>query len=345
MRAGLVVGREQIEFREFPDPAPMPDKAVVQISYCGICGTDLHAFAEGGFYPPAICGHEWAGTISAVGAGVEHLREGDRVGIGIAPACGRCRECRSGDAAHCGVALMGMLGMGPLAAPHGGFASAIGIEAARLYPLHPKVSDLEAAMLEPATVAIHALRRTPLRLGDIAVVLGAGPIGLLVLQSAFISGAGCVVVVEPEPKRAKLAASLGATLVIDPAAEDFDAKLREVCGPLGADVVFECAGIPATIDQSVGLAKRGGMVSLVGLANAPAQIAPGAWLAREVRLVASLGYLHEEFDIAMQLVADGRLQLEPLHTQTVGLDEMEPAFRRLLAGDGAVKILVDPQAG
>ena len=192
MRVGLVAGREQIELREFPDPAPEPEKAVVQVSHCGICGTDLHAFDQGGFYNPAICGHEWAGTISALGAGVEHLHEGDRVGIGIAPACGRCRECRSGDAAHCGAALMGMLGIGPLAAPHGGFASAIGIEAARLYPLHPKVSDLEAAMLEPATVAIHALRRAPLRLGDSVVVLGAGPIGLLVLQCAFIAGAGSV---------------------------------------------------------------------------------------------------------------------------------------------------------
>ena len=200
-------------------------------------------------------------------------------------------------------------------------------------------------MLEPATVAIHALRRTPLRLGDAVIVLGAGPIGLLVLQSAFISGAGCVVVVEPEPNRAGLAASLGATLVVDPAAEDFEARIREVCGPLGADVVFECAGIPATIDQSVGLVKRGGVVSLVGLANVPAEIAPGAWLAREVRLVASLGYLHEEFDVTMQLVADGRMKLGPLHTDTVGLDGLETAFRQLLAGDGAVKILVDPQAG
>ena len=342
MQAGLVTGRQQIELRDFPDPLPEPDTAVVQIAYCGICGTDLHAFQQGGRYNPAICGHEWCGTVSAVGAGVQAVREGDRVGIGVAPACGRCRECRGGDAAHCGATLMGMLGLGPLAAPHGGFASAIAIEAARLYPLRPKISDLEAAMLEPATVAIHALRRTSLRLGDAVIVLGAGPIGLLVLQCAFISGAGCVVVVEPEPNRASLAKRLGATLVVDPADEAFEAKIREVCGPLGADVVFECAGIPATIDQSVGLVKRGGVVSLVGLATVPAEIAPGSWLTREVRLVASLGYLHEEFEVTMQLVADGRLQLEPLHTETVGLADLEPAFRRLLSGDGAVKILVAP---
>ncbi len=344
MRVGLVTGKHQIELREFPDPTPEPLKAVVEISHCGICGTDLHAYQEGGPYHAAICGHEWAGTVSGVGEGVERLREGDRVGIGVASACGRCRECRAGDAAHCGAVLMGMLGMGPLAAPHGGFASAISIEAARLYPLRKEISDIDAAMLEPATVAIHALRRTPLRLGDAVIVLGAGPIGLLVQQCAFIAGAGCVVVVEPEPHRAQLAESLGATLVVSPADPDFEAKIRATCGPLGADVVFECAGIPATIDQSVGLAKRGGVVSLVGLATVPAEIAPGSWLAREVRLVASLGYLHDEFPVSMQLVADGRLKLAPLHTATVGLTALEPAFQQLLSGDGSVKILVDPRA-
>jgi (R,R)-butanediol dehydrogenase/meso-butanediol dehydrogenase/diacetyl reductase len=282
--------------------------------------------------------------VRAVGEGVKNVREGDRVGIGVAPACGRCRECRDGDAAHCSAVLMGMLGMGPLAPPHGGFASAIAVQAARLYPLRDDVSDLQAAMLEPATVAIHALRRSPLRLGDAVIVLGAGPIGLLVQQCAFAAGAGCVVVVEPEPTRARLAESLGATRVVDPFDPDFEAKVRAACGSLGADVVFECAGVPATIDQSVSLVKRGGVVSLVGMATLPAQIAPAAWLAREVRLVASLGYLHEEFRVAMQLAADGRLRLEPLHSGTVGLDGLEAAFQRLLSGGGDVKILVDPRA-
>ena len=345
MRAGLVTGRQQIELVEFAEPEPETGKAVVQIEYCGICGTDLHAFHDGGPYNPAICGHEWSGTISALGSGVEGVREGDRVGIGVAPACGHCAECRAGDAAHCRGTLMGMLGIGPLAPPHGGFAPAIAIDATRLYPVHPNLSDVESAMLEPATVAVHALRRTPLRLGDAVVVLGAGPIGLLVLQCARAAGAGCAVVVEPEPNRARIAAELGATAVIDPRSEDVEARIKEECGPLGADVVFECAGIPTTIDQSVSLVRRGGVVSLVGLATVPAEIAPGSWLAREVRLVASLGYLHEEFDFAMQLVADGRLKLEPLHSGTVGLAGLEPAFRQLLSGeDGAVKILVDPRA-
>ena len=101
LRAGLVVGKEQIELREFPVPEAAPSKAVVQIDYCGICGTDLHPFQQGGGYNPAICGHEWSGTVSAIGAGVTNVREGDRVAIGVAPACGACPECRAGRTTHC----------------------------------------------------------------------------------------------------------------------------------------------------------------------------------------------------------------------------------------------------
>jgi len=344
MRAGLVTGHKQLELVEFPEPTPEAGLAVVEIAYCGICGTDLHAYHSGEPYNPAICGHEWTGTVSALGPGVERVKEGDRVGLGVPPACGRCNECRAGDAGHCLAVLLSMIGLGPLAPPHGGFASAIAIDAARLYPVHPKLSDREAAILEPATIALHALRRTPLRLGDSAVVIGAGPIGLLVLQCARAAGAGCVVVVEPNADRARLASELGAASVVDPTSEDVAQRVRAECGPLGADVVFECAGIPATVDQSVSLVRRGGVVSLVGLATVPAEISPGSWLAKEVRLMASLGTLHEEFELTMQLVADGRLRLDAIHTGTVGLEGLEGAFQALLAGGGEVKVLLDPAA-
>jgi (R,R)-butanediol dehydrogenase/meso-butanediol dehydrogenase/diacetyl reductase len=345
MQVGLITGHEKIELKEFPVPVAEPGKAVVEISHCGICGTDLHAFHTGDPYNPAICGHEWAGTVSSVAKGAVGVREGDRVGVGVPPACGQCPECRGGDATHCTSVLMGMLGIGPFASPHGGFAPSLAVEITRLYPIHPKLSDEEAGLLEPATVAVHAVRRTPIKLGDSVVVLGAGPIGLLVLQCARAAGAGCAVMIEPAPDRARLAAELGATAVIDPKTEDVEARVKQECGPVGADVVFECAGIPTTIDQSVTLARRGGVVSLVGLAALPAQIAPGNWLVKEVRLVASLGYLHEEFDHTMQLVADGRLRLAPLHTRTIGLADLDGAFRSLLANEGDVKILVDPRLG
>jgi (R,R)-butanediol dehydrogenase/meso-butanediol dehydrogenase/diacetyl reductase len=342
MRAALVTGKRQITLREMPEPEPSAGKAVVEIAYCGICGTDLHAWASGAPYNPAICGHEWAGTVAKRGGGVAHVKEGDRVAIGIAPACGQCAECRSGRGAYCGTAFAGMLGLGPLAAPHGGFARAIAVDASRLVPVRAGISDEAAAQLEPATVALHAVRRTPLRLGDACVVLGAGPIGLLTLQCARAAGAGALVVVEPHPVRRAKAMQLGATGAIDPRSEDVAARVRDLLGPFGADVVFECAGIPQTIDQSASLAKRGGVVSLVGLANVPATITPGTWLLNEIRCVASLGYLNEEFDLAMGLVQDGRLALAPLHTKTVGLAQMDAAFALLHDDPSEIKILVRP---
>jgi 2-desacetyl-2-hydroxyethyl bacteriochlorophyllide A dehydrogenase len=344
MQVGLVTGKRQITLREMPEPEPAPGKAVVEITHCGICGTDLHAWASGAPYNPAICGHEWAGSVAKRGSGVAHVKEGDRVTIGIAPACGQCPDCRSGRGAYCSTAFGGMLGIGPLAAPHGGFARAIAIDASRLVAVRAGISDEAAAMLEPATVALHAVRRTPLRLGDGCVVIGAGPIGLLTQQCAQAAGAGAVVVVEPHPVRRAKAQQLGAAAVIDPKTEDVAARVKQALGPFGADVVFECAGIPQTIDQAASLAKRGGVVSLVGLANVPAQITPGTWLVNEIRMSASLGYLNEEFDLTMGLVQDGRLKLGPLHTKTVALGAMDAAFALLNDDPAEIKILVNPRA-
>jgi len=341
MQVGLVTGRERIELRSFPQPEPAPGKAVVQIAYCGICGTDLHAYQSGEPYNPAICGHEWCGTVSAA-APDGGPREGDRVAIGIASPCGRCPTCARGDTTHCEHAFAGLIGQGPLAAPHGGFASAIAIDSGRLYRVVDAIDDLRAAMLEPATIAVHAVRRTPIRLGDVVVVLGAGPIGLLVAQCAKIAGAGALVVVEPQAERRALARTLGADLLVDPAREDSRERIAAFAGG-DADVVFECAGIPSTIDAAVGLCRRGGTVSLVGVPDAPSTIHGASWLVKEVNLTASLGYLHEEFALTQALVQDGRLQLLPLHSSTVGLSGLADAFAALSDRPGDIKVLVDPK--
>lgn len=347
MLVGLVTGKQRLELREMPTPRPDAGRAVVDILYCGICGTDLHAFQSGEPYNPAICGHEWVGHVSAVGRSDGNapwsVREGDRVAIGAAGACGVCPTCRRGDAAHCETAFMGMVGVGPLAATHGGFASAIAIDASRLYDVIDAVTDIDAAMLEPATVAVHAVRRTRIRLGDTVVVLGAGPIGLLVLQAARAAGAGTLIMVEPQPARRSLAGKLGANLLLDPTRDDVQAAVSAHIGQLGADVVFECAGIPATIEQTAALVRRGGVVSLVGFPNRPAQIQAADWLVKEVRLTASLAYLREEFAIAQALVADGRIRCSALHTSTVSLQGMSDAFARLASAPDEVKILVDPR--
>ncbi len=343
MEAALVTGKNKLELIEMPTPEPKPGAAVVDIAYCGICGTDLHAYQSGEPYNPAICGHEWCGTVSAVLSEDKDYKEGDRVAIGVGGACGQCATCLRGDGAHCEKAFLQSIGMSPGAGPHGGFAPSICVEVDRLYAVQKDIDDVKASMLEPATVAVHAVRRTEMRLGDTAVVLGAGPIGLLALQAAKAAGAGTVILVEPQQGRRELGRGVGADILIDPTKEDVLEIVNGHVGAEGADVVFECAGIPQTIDQSVGLVRRGGVVSLVGFTDKKAQIDPAQWLIKEVRLVSSLAYVREEFDIAQGLIADGRIKLESLHTSTVSLAKIEDAFKALATAPEEIKILVDPR--
>lgn len=343
MHAALITGKEKIEILEFPEPEPVEGHAVVEIGLCGICGTDLEPWMTGNPYSPAICGHEWMGTVSGLGAGVSHIKEGDRVGVGVAPACGDCGACRAGHAGHCEFALISVLGMGPFATPHGGFAPRIGLDARRLYAIREGISDTAAAMLEPATVAVHGVRRTALHMGDTCVVLGAGPIGLLTLQAAFANGAGAVAVVEPHPVRRNQAAMLGATAVIDPGKEEVASRVRELF-PGGPDVVFDCAGIPSTIQQGAEIVRRGGKISLLGLSAHDATISPSTWLVNEVTMIASLAYTAEEFDTTMALMQDGRIRVEGLHSSTSNLVDLPNAFERLRDTPDEIKILVDPNA-
>jgi len=343
MQVGLVTGKEQVELKDFPDPVVEPGKVIVDIAYCGICGTDLHAWLSGAPYNPAICGHEWVGHARAVERSVTTCKEGDRVAAGGRAACGSCGTCQRGDAAHCEVAFAAICGQGPMAAAHGGFAPSIAFDGARLYQVDKRLSDEQAGILEPVTIAVHATRRTDIRLGDTVVVIGGGPIGLLVLQCAKAAGAGTCVLLEPQTSRRELAATIGADKVIDPLAQDASDQLFAHVGVGGADIVFECAGIPATINQAVTYARRGGIVSLVGVASGAAEIQAAEWLIKEIHVQSSIASLREEFFMAQSLVADGRIKTEPLHTSTVGLDGISDAFSGLAKDPQEVKVLVDPR--
>ena len=335
MRAGLVTGKDTFELVEFSDPEPNAALAVVAVDRCGICGTDLHAFMSGHPYTPAICGHEWAGTVTAIGSDVSNVAEGDKVVCGVAPACGTCEPCRNGQSEWCMTAFMGMIGRDRLAPKHGGFASHIAIDAQRLIPFTAALTVEEAAMIEPTAVCLHAVRRTPSLAGRSVALLGAGPIGLLTLHCVLALDAGHVTVIEPDPKRAALAQSLGATVVLDPSA----------AGGLVVDVAFECVGKGATIQIAVDLVRRGGHVTLVGVPNEMATINPATWMMKELTLATSLGYVHHDFGDAIDLVSDGKVRLGPLHSRTVGLDGAAQVFAELSAGGtGDVKVLIDPNA-
>jgi (R,R)-butanediol dehydrogenase / meso-butanediol dehydrogenase / diacetyl reductase len=343
MFAALITGSETVDLVEFPTPTPPDRGVVVDIAFCGVCGTDVHAYQSGKPYNPAICGHEWSGTVSAVGRDAKGIAEGDRVVVGAAPACGTCEACRAGQAERCSVAFLSALGRDALAPPHGGFAKQIPVAATRVVKTNPALTDAQAAQVEPFTIGFHAVRHSNLRLGDVAVIQGAGPIGLGTLQWVRAAGAGHIIVIEPNEGRRELALALGAHDALAPGAES-TALVQQHTHGLGADIVYECVGRPFAVQAAVDLARRGGSMCLIGLADEDASISPVQWLIKEIRVTSSLAYFHEEFDMAMGMIADGRIVVDPLHTSTVGIDELGGALADLASGSSTqMKVLVDPR--
>jgi (R,R)-butanediol dehydrogenase / meso-butanediol dehydrogenase / diacetyl reductase len=335
MKAGLITGHRTFAMVDVPDPEARPGCAVVDVTLCGICGTDLHGYIGHDPYNPAICGHEWVGVVREVGEGVRNVSVGQRVVAGVAAACGRCGPCRGGHSAYCQTSFMGMIGRDALAPPHGGFAPAISLDATRLLVVPDGLSDVEAAIVEPTTVALHALGRTPVPHGGTVIVQGCGPIGLLTLQLVRHAGPGRLIAIDPVAHRRELALSLGADEAVHP---------DDAASVAGADLVFECAGVPATVQSAVTLVRRGGTVNMVGLASGQAMITPHTWLISEVTVAASLGYRYDEFATVMNLIARRSIDVAALHDSTVKLADAPAAFASLAADPtSATKVLIDPR--
>lgn len=343
MQAAVITGKEQVSLIDVPDPAPRAQEVIVDITLCGICGTDIHAWQSGRPYNPAICGHEWTGHVSAVGNEVKRLSDGDRVVVAVPPPCGQCSACRSGQGSWCQTVFAAATGRDIKEPKHGGFAPRLAIHHERALPVHSPLTDIEAAQVEPATVAFHAVRGSLLRLGDIAVVQGAGPIGLTTMQWVRAAGAGEIIVIEPNEQRRALAMSLGATAVVSPG-DEAQAHIKERTKGLGADIVYECVGRGFAVQSAVDLTRRGGALCLIGVPDTDASITPALWLMKEVRMTAALAYTHEEFDLAMGMIADGRVKLAPMHSSTVGLGALQDAIADLASGKSTqTKVLVDPR--
>lgn len=341
MRAALITGAGQVELVDMDDAAPAPGTLTVDITLCGICGTEVGSYRSGVLHSSSVCGHEWVGVVSAVGSRVDPGLEGERVVIGVCSPCGSCPECRVGYAEHCRIANMMARGKDPLAPAHGGFAPRITVAADRVVLADRRLSDVQAAVVEPAAVAFHGIRRSEIRPGDLVAVLGAGPIGLLAMQFARAAGAGRVLMIEPSERRRRLAADLGAD---DAVAPDEAADLALVLsGDVGVDVVVEASGVPSLLQAAVDLTRAGGTVALLSYLSRPSEVHGARIMARETRIVGANAYTRADFRRTMDLIADGRVRIEPMHTRTVGLDGLPRALADLAAGTGDdVKVLVDP---
>ncbi len=343
MRVAVLAGPRKVELTT-TDPAPLVAGSVhVRIDRCGIGGLDLETWVGGDPPAPAWFGHEWVGRVMAIGSGVSERFEGERVVGATTSPCGSCRPCQAGLGRACELALAMILGTDPLASPHGAFAEVIRVDARRVHRAPEGIDDDRAALTEPAAVAVHAVDRAEVRLGDIVAVVGTGTIGLLVVQFARLAGAIRVVAVDPDGRQRETACSIGADAAFATAA-DAERWLAAQGHGLGADVVVECAGSPVALDSSVAVARRGARVVVVGALADSGTNAPVGILAKELTIAASLGYTVADVHRALELMADDRLRTEELIDRVISLGELPSALARLAGTSAAGKMLVDPTA-
>lgn len=335
MKAAIFRGLESIEVAEVPAPSPGPDEVLIKVRYCGICGSDVDAYKTGMYEPGIIIGHEFSGKIVGVGEAVSGWREGDRVTVNGVIPCGACWFCHHGRPSLC--EDMAMTGI----TYHGAFAEFMVAPARGLHRLPDEVSDRQAALVDPLATALHGVRRSALKPGDRVLILGAGPIGLMTLQCALLAGARAVYASEISPTRRGLAQRLGATAVFDPRETNLYVALDEVTEGRGPDVVFECAGVPATLQDAITLVRKGGQIMVVGICEEPVEADFMTVVLNELE-VRGAYCGHEEYPMALDYLAQGRVEVDPLISHVIALEEIVEKGFEVLAGPEpkAIKILV-----
>ena len=286
------------------------------------------------FVPPVVIGHEFSGVVVDVGKGVRSWSIGDRGAVNpMANVCGQCDACRRGQHNYCQEAIYRRaVGV----SRNGGMAELIAVPAAMVHRLPSSVGPHAGAWVEPAAVAVRAVRSSSVRMGDSVVVIGGGPIGLLVLQVLHAVGVHAVTVVEPSPMRRAVAQKLGATAVLDPSE-------LEATAAGTFDGAFECSGHPSAFQSAARAVRHAGFVRLVGAATAPVCFESIGLLHKELQVSASFIYV-DEFPIAIDLLASGAIDVASLTTHLVPLARFEEAFTAMRAGDRAIKALVTVRA-
>ncbi|MEZ5571501.1 MAG: alcohol dehydrogenase catalytic domain-containing protein [Halioglobus sp.] len=321
------------------DPAPEASELVMKVSYCGICGTDLHATREG--LTTACCdqilGHEYVGEIVEIGKeAAGHWQLGDRVCAMPFIGCGRCLPCAAGRFFECNNKKVSGIDT------PGGFADYV-VAGSRETVLLPADLDLQdAALIEPLAVGIHAVRIADVKAGSRVLVIGAGPIGLTVALWCRFFGAREVVVSEVTNTRAELARKMGATAVIHPdLSKGADGLLQQFADVAGAtpDVIFECVGAPGLLQQCIEMAPQRGKIIPVGVCEQPDSIMPFFALVKELQIQFAIAYTRDDFETCVAMLGERRIDVAPMVTDIVSLDELPAAFELLRTPSHQCKVL------
>jgi (R,R)-butanediol dehydrogenase/meso-butanediol dehydrogenase/diacetyl reductase len=343
MRAGVFRGIRQVPVEDVPDPEPGPRDIVLDVKACGICGSDLHTYAQGLFAEEGqVMGHEFAGEVTHVGAEVERIAVGDRVtGLPIQP-CGDCRQCLEGREHLCETWTRRSIGYGI----PGAFAERLWIPNAVLdgnvHKLPDELAFEDAALVEPLAVGVHAVGQADAQPGQVALVLGLGTIGLQVAQVLLARGVGAVIGADLSPLRRSVAAGLGVTAVTG---DDLGAAVAEAAGYRPVDLVFEATGAPRLVQAALEIVRPAGTAVLIALYEERAELDPTIVVQKELTVRGSAIYTPEEFHEAIELLASGRAKAQPLITHRLSLEALGEAFEAQLEKDEAIKVMVTAGAG
>jgi L-iditol 2-dehydrogenase len=331
-----------VELREMPRPDISPDQVLLKVRAVGICGSDLemyHHLISFPVNPPVILGHEFSGTVVEVGENVRGFGVGDRVVSETAAyVCGVCPECRRGSYNLC----PNRRGFGVLA--HGADAAYVAVRQGILHHVPENVDLAEAALTEPICVTYNALVvKSRIKPGDVVVVLGPGPIGLMATQIARICGASYIVLAGlPEnAARLEIGARVGATHIVDASKDDLAGLVRDLTNGTGADLVVDAAGPAATVKQSMEVVKREGQITKIAWGPKPLELSLDPLLAKTVNLQGVFSHTWDTWERVLRLEATGQVKLRELISHRVPLADWKVAFDALESGE-AVKALIFP---
>jgi (R,R)-butanediol dehydrogenase / meso-butanediol dehydrogenase / diacetyl reductase len=346
MRAARYHGVGDVRIEKLPDPTPAPGQVLVKVAHNGICGSDLHEYYSAatfvptqphpltGVSAPVVLGHEFSGTVVEVGDGVDAGLVGQNVAVRPNYACGECASCRRGLHNICSkLAFHGLSG------PGGGLSELTALAADMVHPLPDSVSLALGALVEPMAVGHHAIRRVELAPDDLAVIVGAGPIGIGLWFALRAADHRNILVSETSAERQTAITALGAEHVIDPRSTSLADTVADLSGGVGATAVFDAAGVGAAIGDSVPILGPRGSIVVVGIHEKPFDFNPTSLLLHEVAIMGSLIYSPQDYDEVIANMVDGRYDTNGW-VDHIPLDDLLDGFDDLRAGR-KMKILVD----
>lgn len=334
MKAIKYHGPGNVELVEIPVPKVGPGQVLVKVKYCGICGTDVHAYSMPGVFDwELVLGHESVGVVREVGEGVTGFCEGDRVAVGPPGDCGVCYACNTGHPNICPNAFPNTLGIGPNTQGAYGEYVLSHFPQNELFRIPDGMEFEQAVLFDVLGVGFHAIRRSDMKVGDDVIVSGCGSIGLSVIQTAKLAGACRLIAVEPNPIRRELALKAGADYAVDPSNPKEIEMIKQLLSHTGgAHVCFEAAGHPASTQLCSDLCMVNGQVIIVGSDNRPFPLVSAALGPRQLDFKLSFTYTKEEIHTLFELIKFGRIDTSVYTIQKAPLDNAKEKLEELSSG-------------